>query len=179
MRACGHESFHSFLPLSLSYLRNSYPTTIANKKLDRSIFRCKLCGLIKANEAGAEAEIPLQRLKDSITETQNRIRAAEGHVTHVNKLVHSDEAGDLSKEGLKGALTQVEINLAADKKQLSQLMTRHAEAEEAMDLDILHTWAEYLAIWGAGEGPDRESEVGCHEDLETPAAECLTLAMEA
>ncbi|KAL2074015.1 hypothetical protein VTL71DRAFT_7793 [Oculimacula yallundae] len=140
MSSCGHSTVFCFLPPTLPFLQDNFPTLVPDLSINRSHLRCRLCDLIdtqaQANiaEAGPPGQETEKDIEKQISELKEAI--AEGIET-----------------GTESALPRLQKKLNC--------------AVKATDQRIVEAWKAHWAIWGPGEGPDREDEeVWGEEEIE-------------
>jgi hypothetical protein len=129
---CGHSSF-TFLPPTLAFLVENVHAITPNQDIDRSTPRCKFCDLLAAQERANHADKPPPTHESLVDKLDRDIKLTQ----------------DLISEGIRK--DELEKALEVMKKQLD-------DAVMATDLRVAEAWKEYWAIWGHGEGLDRENE---------------------
>ncbi|KAH6720484.1 hypothetical protein BKA61DRAFT_594946 [Leptodontidium sp. MPI-SDFR-AT-0119] len=138
MSSCSHSTIFYFLPPTLPFLKENFPTLIPDSDIDRMLLRCRLCDLIDTQAAADMAEACPNGL---------------------------EEEADLERQicELKQAITE---GIKTDtENELPRLQKKLNDAVNATDQRILDAWKIYWAVWGPGEGPDREDEEDYGEDI--------------
>jgi hypothetical protein len=130
---CGHSECFRFIPPTLAFIVENFPTITPNQDLDRSVPRCKLCDLIAAQERADYAEMPSPTYTSSMIKITNDIKDAQQLIDQ-----------DIRKEELQKALVVIK--------------QKREDAIVITDLKIAAAWKEHWAIWGPGDGPDREDD---------------------
>ncbi|KAG4433532.1 hypothetical protein IFR05_010987 [Cadophora sp. M221] len=139
MSSCGHSTIFSFLPPTLPFLKENFPTLIPDSNIDRMLLRCRLCDLIDTQAAADMAEACPAGLEPE-----------------------SDIEKQISE--LKQAITEG-VKMDAE-NELPILQKKLDDATYATDQRILAAWKIYWAVWGPGDGPGREDEEDYGEDIE-------------
>lgn len=140
MSSCGHSSTFSFLPPTLDFLAENFPSVVADRDIDRSLLRCRLCDLI---ETQAQADIV-----EAAPPGQETIENIEKEINRVKELL----AGGKIKEDLTNVLPMLKEKLAS--------------AVRAADARIEEVWKAHWAVWGPGEGPDQHDDDFVDESFE-------------
>ena len=128
MSSCGHSTTFCFLPPTLAFLKENFPSLPSDKSVDRSLLRCRLCDLIETQYAADLAEIgPPDLPKEADIEKQ---------------------IADLKHAITEGIKTDTE-------NALPKLQRKLSSAVRATDERILEVWLRYWGVWGPGDGPKR------------------------
>lgn len=137
MSSCGHSTTFCFLPPTLTFLKENFPSLPSDKSIDRSLLRCRLCDLIDTQYAADLAEIgPPDLPQEADIEKQ---------------------IADLKQAITEGTKTDTE-------NALPKLQRKLSAAVRATDERILEVWLRYWGIWGPGDGPKRgDDEVSGEE----------------
>ena len=128
MSSCGHSTTFCFLPPTLTFLKENFPSLPSDKSIDRSLLRCRLCDLIDTQYAADLAEIgPPDLPKEDDIEKQ---------IVNLKQAITEG-----TKTDTENALPKLQRKLSA--------------AVRATDERILEVWLRYWGVWGPGDGPKR------------------------
>ncbi|KAH7396025.1 hypothetical protein BKA64DRAFT_75336 [Cadophora sp. MPI-SDFR-AT-0126] len=149
MSSCGHSTTFCFLPPTLTFLKENFPSLPRDTSIDRSLLRCRLCDLVDTQYAADLAEIGPPNLENEV-DLQKQI-------------------ADLKQAITEGSQTDTENALPKLQRKLSDVV-------RATDERIIEVWMRYWAVWGPGDGPQRGDEEFGEEDdfdIEFPPEETV------
>jgi hypothetical protein len=127
MASCTHEKIYLKPPPPAEFITQNYPYIHPNLKLNRTIPRCKLCDLIKAQDRAIIAENPppginiVERIKHDIDLIEEMIAAG--------------------------------ISTKQDEEDLVDMKVELDNAIALANVRIHEAWLPYWDIWGPGDGP--------------------------
>lgn len=131
MSSCGHGSSYMFLPPSLGFLAENFPYIGADLDIDRDLLRCRFCDV-------SDTQFQCDKIESN---GKVAIEDMETKITETKEILISGKA----KEDLTNMLPRL-------KKKLGEAMWD-------TDMKILNCWMGYWAVWGPGDGPEREYEI--------------------